>query len=355
MKKFLTLTAAVAIAISGVSWFLLPKLRQSRPDLYRRIASFVEVSVSKTEETVSKAQGAALQAKAQLSQVAEKTVEKSGDIAESLKTTFFAGSTEQSAQKPQESAPAAAEPPIDAAPAAAAPDPRAAKNADPGLPWGVVATNSACYDKSVTRLGVLPGGTPVEVVSRKRLPANELIECKVLKNGFWQERTVWFFDSDLVLFDSVTYAETPRETRDALLDYFTAWGEYEKEKTALIERMRPRNPHESAYRKAKAEHDALAKEIAETMERVRYSDTHTLPGGAKERGDLLKKANELRVRQKADAVRFEPVKERYEQWEREHASVFKPDDLPSTPKMIEDKATMEKLRPIVEKIVPSLF
>lgn len=229
-------------------------------------------------------------------------------------------------------------------------DSRTALNADPGFPWGVVATNSACYDQSMRRLGMLAGGTPVEAVSRKYWPDAALVECKVLRKRVWQDRTVWIREGDLVLFDGETYAEADADERDTAIDYFTALGTYERER-AKAEPKRARNPFAAEYENAKAEYDALLGEISQTLEKVRYSNTHELPGGAVERGQLLTRANELRVMQREMTARFEPIRDKWQQWEDENASPASPPQAPS-PAMVEARNTLRTLQPQMRRIAP---
>lgn len=372
MSKFFVSAVVVAAAGSAAVWFGLPLLKSHSPESYSRLAS--AFSGSRASEIVRKADAAIgagvekvssseLGAKAvsgakamarTAKTVASQTAETLSDAAQDL--GLASGDGDAAGTGAGSPSAAAADSPETAGTAAAsqddAPDPRAAKNADPGLPWGVVATNSFCYDGSLHRLGTIPGATPVERVSSRTFPFGEIVECKVLKNLVWQERTVWFFDTDLICFDGVSYAETDRSQRDAILDYCAAWTRYETAKAANFARFKPLNPHEEAYKKAKAEHDALQNEISETMAKVRYSDRNELPGGPAERAALLKKANELRVKQKAEAARFAPVRDRWQAWEDEHD--LDEDSVPESPAMREAKAEMDRLRPAAARLVPDL-
>lgn len=231
-----------------------------------------------------------------------------------------------------------------------APDARAAENPDPGLPWGVVATNSFCYDGSHRRLGTLPGGTPVERVATRDHASGPLVLCKVLWKGRWQEREMWLSAADLILFDGASYSETDRASRDAVLDYCAAWGRYEAAKSAFEARRASANPHAAEYEKAKARHEEMQREVDEVLAKVRYSNTHDLPGGPKERAALLARANELRVEQRDEAAAFAEVRDRWQAWEDSHAAKA----VPEPPEMRAAAAEMARLRPAASAIVPGL-
>ena len=227
-------------------------------------------------------------------------------------------------------------------------DPRAALNPDPGLPWGVVMTNSACFDGRLRRAGTIPGGTAVEQVEVRTAPAGDFMRCKVLWKGEWQDREMWFRAPDVVIFGGPCYAEADPAARDAVLDYCAAWGRYEAARAANAARALS-NPHEAEYGEAKARHDALEAEVEDVLARVRYSNTHDLPGGQRERAQLLARANRLRVEQRDEAAAFAAVRDRWQAWEDAHPAAGR--TPPPTPEMRAAAAEMQRLRPAASALL----
>ena len=230
-------------------------------------------------------------------------------------------------------------------------DPRAALNPDPGLPWGVVLTNVPCFDGRLRVVGTIPGGTAVEQVEARTAPTGAFVRCKVLWKGEWQDREMWFRAPDVAIFGGPCYAEADPATRDAVLDYCAAWGRYEAARAANVARAAV-NPHQEEYERARAAHEAMRAEVEDVLARVRYSDTHDLPGGPRERAELLARANRLRVEQRDEAAAFAAVRDRWQAWEDAHpaaASVPAP-----TPEMRAAAAEMQRLRPAASALLQGL-
>ena len=231
------------------------------------------------------------------------------------------------------------------------PDPRRAKNADPGFGWGVVVTNSFCYDGSLRSIGKLSGGTVVAHMTKATRNGREWVSCKVLRDLEWQARTVVLETADVRLFD-VPYKDTDRAQRDAIIDYCTAYGKLEALRAAAVPH-RGRNPHEAEYRAAKAKHDALSKEIGELRQKERLSQRQDLPGGPEERQRVLSRLRELKGEQARDNAVFNPIRDRWVAWEQAHPQID-PSMVSTTPEMQEQMDAMARLKPVVEKICPGL-
>lgn len=232
------------------------------------------------------------------------------------------------------------------------PDTRAAKNADPGYGWGVLVRNADFFDPQMKKLGTLPGGTVIEHMTVVRKDEGEVVSCRVLRNLEWAPRAVVFFTADLVRFDGVTYADAPRRERDAVIDYCTASAKLEALRGAQ-QPKRGKNPYEAEYRAAKAKHDAFQKHVNEVNAKIRWSNTHNLPGGPSERARLMQEGRTLRGQQVTADAEFKPIRDKWTEWERKHPEQpFRP--VRETPEMKELQKIVDKLRPAVVQICPGL-
>ena len=237
-------------------------------------------------------------------------------------------------------------------PADEAPDPRAAKNADPGYGWGVLVRDADFFDPKMKKLGTLPGGTVVEHMTVVRKDEGEVVSCRVLRNLEWAPRAVVFYTADLVRFDGVTYADAPRRERDAVIDYCTASARLESLRGAQ-QPKRGKNPYEEEYREAKEKHDAFQKHVNEVNAKIRYSNTHNLPGGPSERARLMQEGRVLRSRQVTEDAAFKPIRDKWADWEKKHPeSLVRP--VRETPEMKELQQILDRLRPTVQELCPGL-
>lgn len=232
------------------------------------------------------------------------------------------------------------------------PDPRAAQNEEPPYPWGIVVTNSFSMAADGTAVGVIKGGTPVAYADDKMLPHGRVYAVYPLENGLWAQSPTYVYENDMVLFEGVRYSESNREQRDALIDFCTAYGTYEQTRNDLFERMRARhrNPHETEYRRIKAERDALQTDINKTMVLFRKTDTEISDRNL--RANLRTKLEKLRGEQVTMNNRYEPVYRKWSEWEKQNPLSM--DDVPNTPTLQNLKNQMKKLAPAVEEIVPGL-
>ncbi|MBQ6103747.1 MAG: hypothetical protein IJL06_08760 [Kiritimatiellae bacterium] len=241
----------------------------------------------------------------------------------------------------------AAEEPVDEGP-----DPRAAKNADPGYPWGVLVRNADFFDPQMKKLGTLPAGSVVEHMTVVQKPEGEVVSCRVLRNLEWKQRAVVFFTADLVRFQGVTYADAPRKERDVVIDYCTAAGKLESLRAAQ-QPKRGKNPYEAEYQAAKAKHDAFQKHVNEVNSKIRWANTHDLPGGPTERARLLQEGRVLRGQQATEDAAFKPIRDKWTDWERKHPEQpWRP--VKETPEMKELQKIVDKLRPTVVQLCPGI-
>lgn len=263
------------------------------------------------------------------------------------------------------------------------PDPRGALNDDPGYPMGVVVTNSFYYDARGHKLGTMPGGTAIENLETVQM--GDTLVCKTLvfhpKKRIWQETAVWFEASDLVLLNA-PYQDLPRAERDAIVDYCTAKGLWVDAYNKMAARVTAKwnashkNPYEAEYQAAKAKHDALVERIRENDKKIKWSQTHEDP----QRPAYLRAGQKLAAEQREDAAVWNPIRDKWQQWEREHdtgdddgggdagpvrvtpradPTVRIPGkgeevSIPESPDMQAWRAQMESLESTVHAIVPGL-
>ena len=232
---------------------------------------------------------------------------------------------------------APAEEPVDEGP-----DPRAAKNEDPGYPWGVLVRDADFFDPQMKKLGTLPAGSVIEHMTVVKKPEGEVVSCRVLRNLEWKQRAVVFFTADLVRFDGVTYADAPRKERDIVIDYCTAAGKLEALRAAQ-QPKRGKNPYEAEFQKR----------VNEVNSKIRWANTHDLPGGPTERARLLQEGRNLRSQQVAEDAAFKPIRDKWTDWERKHPEQhWRP--VKETPEMKELQAIVDKLRPAAQQICPGI-
>ena len=356
MLKKIKWIAIVLVVGCALIWFLLPLLRKVSPGTYYGIAANVTgrdfvVSDAKPEQiahpfwraakTNDGAKGGdnAQSVAGSAPNTGSGKKGKKGDVAETASNVAAAVRNAIGGSAPEE--------PVDEGP-----DPRAAKNADPGYGWGVLVRNADFFDPKMKKLGTLPGGTVVEHMTVVQKPEGEVVSCRVLRNLEWQPRAVVFFTADLVRFDGVTYADAPRRERDAVMDYCTASAKLDALRAAQ-QPKRAKNPFEEEYRSAKAKHDAFQKHVNEVNSKIRWANTHDLPGGPTERARLLQEGRELRGRQVAEDAAFKPIRDKWTEWEKKHPQQnWRP--VKETPEMKELQQIIDKLRPAVVQICPDL-
>ena len=338
---------AGAAALCAAIWFGLPILRESAPEAYGKLSGIFGIPASDAPE---KPEGA------------ETPAEEDWELAEAEE-----GRAEPLATPP--AAPTIPETPTVAqaphAPAAATP-PRAPDN-DPDEPrpptspapnWGVAAAaKTGIFDASGAKRGWIPAGSIVAWTRRTTIPSQPgktFAECYLLRSSGWQPETFLADTADLVLFEGATYEETDPAQRKAAGEYFSLLGRYETLRAAAEARTATarRNPHEEEYRAAKAKFDDVQNEVNAIMARVRWSDTHDLPGGVRERGQLLQRAQALRPVQNEAHRQFNPIREKWEAWEAAHPASAAPPV--STPDMRLLEKELDRLRPEVAKFVPGL-
>ena len=231
----------------------------------------------------------------------------------------------------------------------------AAEPPAPPLPWGVVKAAAPFFDSSMHRLGTLPGGTPVVWTDRRDSTSGPVAECQPKLNGQWRSVSVIVLESDLALFDE-EFEDADPARRDALVAYFAASAKLEKlraDAEARIEAAR-RNPHERDLAEAKSALDKVQAEANAVNEKVRWSNTHDLPGGSDERGRLLHRANEIRVEQAGARARFDEVSAKWKAWADDHPAPPSGTRPPDTPAMRALAEEMDRLRPLASKLVPGL-
>ncbi|MBR1608796.1 MAG: hypothetical protein IJ678_04180, partial [Kiritimatiellae bacterium] len=238
-------------------------------------------------------------------------------------------------------------------------DPRAATNADPGFPWGVIVTNSFCYDPALKRLGRLPGGTVVAWTGKRATPIGEVADVYVMRNREWQPNPRALLVSDLILFEGATYAETDPSQRDPVIDWCAAYGKLEQLRADAAKASSgpvAGNPYQQEYDAAKTKFDSVQNEVNAVMSKIRWSDTHELPGGLRERGELMRRAQALRPLQNDARRAFLEIEGKYNSWAetegRKRESSSAASDRALRMKMLEEE--MERLRPAVQSVVPGI-
>ena len=232
------------------------------------------------------------------------------------------------------------------------PDERAAKNKDPGYGWALVVTNSVCYDANMKKAGILKGGTVIETMSEKMLSHGKVWSIKAMKDWTWQERTLVMYDADIIRF-GIPYSEmTDRRQRDILIDFCTWYGQFEELRGKQVKKATGgENPYKAQYEANKPAWDELCAEVTKYMKLERETMFKNVPGV--NRGDVMKKCNLLRIKQKELEKTFKPIKEKYEQWEEEHQQADIP--ITVTPEMKELIEKMNSVRSQVDEWVPGLF
>ena len=364
MIKKLRNLAIVLAAGCLVIWVGLWAAKKFAPDVYYRIAANVtgrDFIVPGTADPVQIAhpfwRGAKIKDLAQsVADAASDAAAGKGrfsDRAKKIRSTIAAGaSSAVAAVTGEEPATAAAVAAVEEEPVDEGPDPRAAKNADPGYGWGVLVRNADFFDPQMKKLGTLPGGTVIEHMTVVQKDEGEVVSCRVLRNLEWAPRAVVFFTADLVRFQGVTYADAPRKERDVVIDYCTAAGKLEALRAAQ-QPKRGKNPYEAEYQAAKAKHDAFQKHVNEVLAKVRYANTHDLPGGPAERARLLSESRTLRSQQVTEDAAFKPIRDKWTEWERKHPEPsFRP--VKTTPEMKQLQEQIDRLRPAAQQICPGI-
>jgi hypothetical protein len=360
MIKKIRNIAIVLVVGCALIWFVLPLLRKVSPGTYYGIAAnvtgrdFVVPDTEPVQIAHPFWRGAKIKDLAQsVADAASDAVSgKDGEggvagLAKRARRGAAAAASNVAAAARDAVGDSAPEEPVDEGP-----DPRAATNADPGYGWGVLVRNADFFDPKMKKLGTLPGGTVVEHMTVVQKPEGEVVSCRVLRNLEWQPRAVVFFTADLVRFDGVTYADAPRRERDAVMDYCTASAKLDALRAAQ-QPKRAKNPFEEEYRAAKAKHDAFQKHVNEVNSKIRWANTHDLPGGPTERARLLQEGRELRGKQVAEDAAFKPIRDKWTDWEKKHPQQnWRP--VKETPEMKELQQIIDKLRPAVVQICPGL-
>lgn len=224
------------------------------------------------------------------------------------------------------------------------PDDRGALNDDPGFPMGVVITNSFYFDERGNKLGSMPGGTIVETLETTQ--TGDRMVCKTVVfhpvKRLWQDREIWFEASDLLLLNA-PYQDLPRVERNAIVDYCTAKGKWMEEYGRLAEKTVAKyaadhkNPYEAEYQAAKARHDELMARIAENKKKLDYSKEHADPN----RGKYLQDARTLAGEQREDAKVWQPIVQKWQMWESQHATPTDTFSLPGS----DDGSALGRIKP----------
>ena len=328
MIRYLIRLSVLCAVGAAVVWFGLPPFKKAAPGPYAQLASILlgrPVAVAGTGQVATGfgENGPDVNAVMEkANELGEKAAEQVGlsdgakSAAEVLKNRKKKGDGEKAAA---ETAPAA--PRVVYVEEELPPDPRGALNDDPGYPMGVVVTNSFYYDARGHKLGTMPGGTAVENLETVQM--GDTLVCKTLvfhpKKRIWQETAVWFEASDLVLLNA-PYQDLPRAERDAIVDYCTAKGQWVDAYNKLAARVAAKwnashkNPYEAEYQAAKAKHDALVERIRENDKKIKWSQTHEDP----QRPAYLRAGQKLAAEQREDAAVWNPIRDKWQAWEREH-------------------------------------
>jgi hypothetical protein len=83
--------------------------------------------------------------------------------------------------------------------------------------------------------------------------------------------------------------------------------------------------------------------------KIRWANTHDLPGGPTERARLLQEGRNLRSQQVAEDAEFKPIRDKWTEWERKHPEQrWRP--VKETPEMKELQAIVDRLRPAAQQI-----
>ena len=404
MIRFLIRLAVLCAVGAAVVWFGLPPFKKAAPGPYAQLASILlgrPVAIAGTGETADPGKAGELigGTLAKASEAGSGALAKAGlptgrkTAAEVLKDRR----KNRNATNETAAAEASGDPAAEAARTETRedgtvvvyveeelpPDPRGALNDDPGYPMGVVVTNSFYYDARGHKLGTMPGGTAIENLETVQL--GDTLVCKTLvfhpKKRIWQETAVWFEAADLVLLNA-PYQDLPRAERDAIVDYCTAKGQwidaYNKQAARIVAKWNAahKNPYEAEYQAAKAKHDALVERIRENDKKIKWSQTHEDP----QRPAYLRAGQKLAAEQREDAAVWNPIRDKWQAWEREHDTGdgydggdngpvrVKPGanptvripgsgetvPVPETPDMQRFREQMEALEGTVRAIVPDL-
>ncbi len=348
MKRFWISWCVVAAALCGAIWFGLPAMRESAPDAYRGLAGLFGITPAAPVSPVAPVAPAA-------------PVSPVAPVASVAPVAKVAPVTPAAPVAPvAKVAPVASVAPVAPVAKAAPVTPE-----EPQLPpspapnWGVVSSaKTDTFDSTGAKRGTIQAGSAVAWTRRSTLPSQPgktFAECFLLRNGEWHPAAFFVATSDLVLFEGVAYEETNPAQRDAAMEYFTLLGRYETLRAAAEARAAAerQNPYEAEYRAAKAKFDEIQTEVNAIMERVRWSDTHDLPGGIRERGQLLQRAQALRPVQNEARRAFNPIREKWEAWEAQHPNSGSNAPV-STPDMRLLEKELARLRPEVAKFVPGL-
>ena len=365
MVKKLRNLAIVLVVGCALIWLVLPLLKKVAPAPYYKLAANVtgrDFVVPGTDPAQiahpfwrhAKLQSFAKSVADAASDAVSGGEDGSGGLAGAAKKArkaIAAGASSAVAavtgEEPSEAGGGAEEEPVDEGP-----DLRAAKNADPGYGWGVLVRNADFFDPKMQKLGALPGGTVIEHMTVVQKPEGEVVSCRVLRNLEWAPRAVVFFTADLVRFQGVTYADAPRRERDAVIDYCTAVSKIEALRAAQ-QPKRGKNPYEAEYRAAKEKHDKFQKHVNEVNAKIKYSNTHNLPGGPAERQRLMQEGRTLRGQQVTVEAEFKPIRDKWTEWERQHPEQpWRP--VKETPEMKELQKIVDKLRPTVQQLCPGI-
>lgn len=370
MFRFLIRLLIVALVGSLIIWVGLGKMKESNGSFYRTLVSIfvsssgkesaldrtmkhVQNKVSNTVENAKNSSAAVRAVADATARAAAATVQATERLTSQAVTTVQTlsdGTVQTNEYASLADVPAGAQ--VVMVQEDLGPDERAAKNKDPGYEWALVVTNSFCYDANMKKAGILKGGTVIETMSDRMLPHGKVWSIKAMKDWTWQEKTLVMYEADIIRF-GIPYSEmTDRRQRDTLIDFCTWYGRFEELRGKQLKKASGgENPYAAQYEANKPAWDELNAEVAKYVKLERETMFKNVPGV--NRGDVMKKCNLLRIKQKELEKTFKPIKEKYEAWEEEHQQVDVP--ITVTPEMKELIDRMNSVRSLVDEWVPGLF
>lgn len=349
MTRFLLRRVFIAVFLSLAVWFTLPHLKEWNFSAYSGLANLlgVEVSAPDGDDTAVKFTGVR-----NVPRAAEPEEADSGE-----EDPAFLRFVRRSDKK--NSSAAAAQTPAQTAGSAVVDLPSSAPVqviSDPGLPWGIVVTNSAYYvfeGYGLRRAGIVKGGTVFEYASEKTLNEGKCYSCKFLRKNEWTDKFFVVLDCDVVTFPDVTFSEADPDQRKMLIDFCTIYGKYEGLRYAEYERQASQyvNPYEKDYLNEKEKYDEFQAEVKEMMALEKRSQRENIPGVS--RGKLLADLRKMSIKEKEMEKLFFPIRDKYEAWESGHER--KAVVIEETSEMKELLGQMRAMKARVNAIVPGLM
>ncbi len=350
MVRFLFSVVFTAVILSLAVWFFLPELKESNFSAYSGIAKAlgVEVSASAAENSevespetssVSDDEDAVSDGSGEDPSLPKFVLKKDRKSGSSKETQI--GTESQDSESGSSGAPSSSAMQV---------------VSDPGLPWGIVVTNSAFYvyeGYGLRRAGTVKGGTVFEYANEKTLNEGKCYSCKFLKNNEWTEKFFVVRDCDVVIFPDVTFSEADPEQRKMLIDFCTLYGKYEGLRYAEYERQASQyvNPYEKDYLNEKEKYDEFQAEVKKMMALEKRTQRENIPGVS--RGKVLADLRKMGVKEKEIEKIFFPIRDKYEAWEAGHER--KEIIVEDSPEMIGLLERMREMKSRVNSIVPGLM